>query len=200
MGSSSSRSGAEVVLGLDPAAAHARVAASFTDRVRSVPPERWDDPSPVAGWTARDVVGHLVTWLPGFLGGGGVELLRDPDAPEVSEDPAGAWAAHRDAVQALLDDPERSRQLLENPHVGTLPAGEAVDRFYTADVFMHTWDLARATGQDETLDPALCQELYDGMLPIQPLLESSGQYGPPVPVPEGSDPQTRLLGLIGRSP
>ena len=81
-----------------------------------------------------------------------------------------------------------------------MPLPDAVDRFYTSDVFMHTWDLARATGQDERLDEETCAELLAGMAPIDELLRSSGQYGPRVPVPGDADVQTRLLGFIGRDP
>ena len=50
--------------------------AAFTDRVRGT--RDWDAPAPVAGWTARDVVGHLTEWLPAFLAGGaGIELPAD---------------------------------------------------------------------------------------------------------------------------
>ena len=73
--------------------------------------------------------------------------------PSVDEDPVAAWQVHCDAVQALLDDPATARKVLSNPHIGDVPLDQAVDQFYTSDVFMHTWDLARATGQDETLDP-----------------------------------------------
>jgi uncharacterized protein (TIGR03086 family) len=84
--------------------------------------------------------------------------------------------------------------------VGEMPLPVAVDRFYTTDVFMHTWDLARATGQDERLDPQTCAALLAEMVPIEELIRSSGQYGPPVPVPSDADAQTRLLGFIGRDP
>ncbi len=63
---------------------------------------------------------------------------------------------------------------------------------------MHTWDLARATGQDERLDPGLCAELLAGMEPMEDVIRSSGQYGPKVEVPDDADPQTKLLGFIGR--
>jgi uncharacterized protein (TIGR03086 family) len=84
--------------------------------------------------------------------------------------------------------------------VGEMPLPEAVDRFYTTDVFLHTWDLARATRQDERLDPQHCAELLAGMAPIEELLRSSGQYGPRVPVPADADAQTQLMGFIGRDP
>ncbi|SNT23533.1 TIGR03086 family protein [Actinomadura meyerae] len=179
-----------------PAERHRQVAGAFTDRVRGT--RSWEAPSPVAGWTARDVVGHLTGWFPGFLeAGAGVRL---PAGPPVGEDPAAAWQVHCDGVQAVLDDPATADRKLTNPHIGTLPLAAAIDRFYTADVFMHTWDLARATGQDDRLDPDFCAELLGGMEPMEEVLRSSGQYGPRVEVPAGADVQARLLGFIGRDP
>ena len=180
---------------LTAAERHRRVARDFTDRVQRV--TDWDVPAPVAGWTARDIVDHLATWLPGFLSGGGVEL---PVGPTATEDPVGAWILHADAVQALLDDPQRSAGPFSHPQVGSMPVGAAVDRFYTPDVFMHTWDLARASGQDATLDPEFCSQLLGGMEPMEAVLRSSGQYGPRVEVPADADPQRRLIGFIGRDP
>ncbi len=175
---------------------HRRIAAGFTERVQGA--TDWDAPSPVEGWTARDVVRHLVEWFPAFLeSGAGVRLDR---GPSVDDDPVKAWQVHSDAVQALLDDLSTPARVLDNPHIGVVPLDEAVDRFYTSDVFMHTWDLARATGQDETLDPEKCAVLLEGMEPMDEILRASGQYGPKVDVPADADVQTRLLAFIGRDP
>ena len=54
--------------------------------------------------------------------------------------------------------------------------------------------------QDDTLDPELCELLLSGMEPIEELMRESGQYGPRVPVPGDADPQSRLIGFIGRDP
>jgi uncharacterized protein (TIGR03086 family) len=181
---------------LDPVARHREVAATFSALVAGA--KDWDAPSPVAGWKARDVVGHLVEWLPPLLSGGaGIDL---PTGPGAATDPVTAWRIHADAVQALLDDPATAGRTLRNPHIGELPLDQAIDRFYSTDVFLHSWDLARATGQHSPLEPARCAELLAGMEPIDDLLRSSGQYGPRVAVPEDADVQTRLLGFIGRDP
>jgi uncharacterized protein (TIGR03086 family) len=181
---------------MTPAEEHRRVAAVFSDRVRGA--SDWDAPAPVEGWLARDVVRHLVEWFPAFLeGGAGIRLAA---GPSVDVDPVAAWQVHADAVQALLDDPATATKALSNPHVGEVPLDEAVDRFYTSDVFMHTWDLSRATGQDELLDPVKCAALLAGMEPMDELLRASGQYGPRVDLPDGADVQARMLGFIGRDP
>jgi uncharacterized protein (TIGR03086 family) len=181
---------------MTPAEEHRRIAAGFTERVLGT--ASWDAPAPVEGWLARDVVRHLTEWFPAFLeGGAGVRLER---GPSVDEDPVAAWRVHSDAVQRLLDDPATATKVLSNEHIGEVPLDEAVDRFYTSDVFMHTWDLARATGQDETLDADKCAELLAGMEAIEDVIRASGQYGARVEVPADADAQTRMLGFIGRTP
>jgi uncharacterized protein (TIGR03086 family) len=181
-----------------PAAEHRLLGARFTDLVLGAPADSWDDPSPVAAWRARDVVGHLVEWLPDFVEAGAG--LRLPAGPSATEDPVGAWQAHCDAVQALLDDPGTHDLMLSNPHIGELPLDEAIDRFYTSDVFLHSWDLARATGQDPALDPERCAAMLAGMEPLDEMLRQSGQYGPRVVVPDDADASTKLVAFIGRDP
>lgn len=179
-----------------PAERHRAVAATFTERVQGT--RDWDAAAPVAGWTARDVVTHLVEWFPGFLAGGSDVKL--PAGPDPAVDPVGAWQSQATAVQAVLDDPATPGRRFTNRHTGELPLDAAIDRFYTADVFMHTWDLARATGQDESLDADFCAQLLAGMEPVEELMRSSGQYGPRVAVPDDADVQTRMLAFIGREP
>ena len=53
-----------------PADEHRRIAGVFTVTVEGTAADAWDRPAPVEGWVARDVVRHLVEWLPAFLQGG----------------------------------------------------------------------------------------------------------------------------------
>jgi uncharacterized protein (TIGR03086 family) len=177
-----------------PAERHRLIAGVFTERVEGT--RDWEAPAPVEGWTAREVVRHLVEWFPAFLSAGGVELDR---GPSVDDDPPGAWRAHTGAVQALLDGTDADRPFT-HPRAGSYPLDQAIDMFYTSDVFMHTWDVARATGQDDRLDPDLCAQLLAGMTQMEDAMRESGQYGPAVPVPDDAPVQDRMLGFIGRDP
>jgi uncharacterized protein (TIGR03086 family) len=183
---------------MSPADDHRRVAAAFTNTVEGASPSAWDNPAPPEGWVARDVVRHLVEWLPAFLSGATGIVL--PAGPSVDDDPVGAWRNHTDAVQALLDDPAVAEAEHNLPHIGTMQLAQAIDMIYTNDVFVHRWDLARATGQDETLDADRCAAMLDGMLPMDEVLRQSGQFGPRVLVPDDADAQTKLLAFIGRTP
>lgn len=181
----------------EPSDRFRRVAADFTRVVEAVPADRWDDPAPPEGWRARDVVGHLVDWFSGlFLGAWG---LGHPDYPAIDDDPAGAWALLRDAIQGHLDDPAVADQVREIPP-GALTFAEAVDRLGTSDLVVHQWDLARATGGDERLDPDEVHALLVGMEPMDGVLRASGHYGPRVEVADDADEQTRLIAFTGRQP
>ncbi|TPG34970.1 TIGR03086 family protein [Mycolicibacterium hodleri] len=179
---------------LRPADRHRVVSAGFTGHVAAV--RDWEVSTPVGDWVARDVVGHLVGWFTEFLNAGGLEL---PPGPDVQTDPAAAWQAHVERVQALLDGANAEAEF-RHPMVGTHRLADAVDRFYTPDVFMHTWDLATANGQAPEMDPDFAAQLLDGMSGIEDLLRSSGQYGPALTVAADADPVTRLAAFIGRDP
>jgi len=172
-----------------------RRADAFEATVAAVPDADWSRPSPCAEWDARDVVRHIVDMHHVMLRPYG----RTPaPAPSVDDDPLAAFRAARAEVEAILADPELATRQTESP-AGTMAGADMVDQVASADLVLHRWDLARATGQDETLDPDKCAELLAGMEPIEDVLRASGQYGPRVEVPADADVQTRMLGFIGRT-
>ena len=180
----------------DQATRYAQIADGFTARVEGVPEGRWDDPAPCEGWVARDVVRHLVEWIPGFVGQHWE--LAVADAPSVEDDPVGAWRALDRAVRAAFANPAVA-DAERDTRMGTMTFRACFDMIATTDVLLHTWDLARATGQDERLDPDEMHGVWLGFQAFdEELLRSSGHYGPRVPVPEDADDQTQVLGYIGR--
>jgi uncharacterized protein (TIGR03086 family) len=175
-----------------------RVADAFTQRLRDVPQGAWEMPAPCEGWVARDVVRHLVEWIPAFLAAAGGPAL--PAGPSVDDDPVGAWTTLDRAIQALLDDPTMSATTISHPRAGTHRLDDAIATFFLGDVLVHTWDVARAVGLDETLDPEVVHDMLVGMEPLDDMLRASGQYGARVDVAAGADEQTRLIAFTGRHP
>lgn len=180
---------------------------SVTDRYRSAADgfarrvagtTDWDSPTPVAEWRARDVVGHLTSWLPALLAAGSEVRLTPGSSPE--EDPAGAWAALDDQLRSLLDDPATEEVVFEHEHIGRLPLPQMIDQYFTSDVVFHTWDLARATGQDDRLDEAFVADALAGMQAQAEMIRASGQFGQQQPVPDDASVQERFLAFIGRDP
>lgn len=177
----------------DPAERHRQIAAAFLEVASAV--RDWDAPAPVAGWTAADVVDHLISWSTGFL----ASVWQAPGA-DTSSDWATRFHVHSDGIQDLLDRPASADLYLSNPHIGEVAVPQAVDRFYSSDVFMHTWDLGRSAGIEVRLDPDECSAMLTGMVQAEEVLRASGQFGTAVPVADSASVQDRLMAFIGRDP
>jgi uncharacterized protein (TIGR03086 family) len=76
---------------------------------------------------------------------------------------------------------------------------ETVGMFGVGDLLIHTWDLARATDQDDTLDGEEVRLMFARMLPNDERMRGSA-FGPKVPVPDDADDQTKLIAFTGRTP
>ncbi|MBK5333431.1 MAG: TIGR03086 family protein [Ilumatobacteraceae bacterium] len=174
------------------------VADGMTQRVAAVPDAAWDNPSPCEGWDARDIVRHIVEWIPAFLAAGaGVEL---PTGPSVDDDPVAAWQCLTNGIQTLLDDPQIAEARFSHPRAGDHSVEDAIAMFFLGDVLIHTWDVARATGGDESLDVDEVHRMLSGVEPYDDMLRASGQYGQRVTVPDDADEQARLIAFMGRQP
>ena len=66
------------------------------------------------------------------------------------------------------------------------------------DTLVHTWDLARAIGQDERLDADAVTFSFDALRPNDEAIRGPGSYGPRLDPPPGADEQTRFLAFLGR--
>ncbi|BBA95821.1 hypothetical protein RVR_835 [Actinacidiphila reveromycinica] len=173
---------------------YGRIAGRFGELIHDCPQDRWEDPSPCPGWTARDVAAHVVSnhrrAVAGLDG-------SDYSAPGRGEDLARAWGAASGEVGAALRDPGKARALL-GEEFGSLPFEEFVRRMACADTLIHGWDLARATGQDEALDPEAVAVATGILLPEDEDIRMPRAFGAKVPSARGADAQTRLLNFLGR--
>lgn len=176
--------------------------AEFGDRLSAVPADAWEAPTPCTEWTVRDLTAHVVEeelWVPPLLAGEPADEIGDRIAGDVlGSDPVQAWkqAAER-AREATTGDAVLSATV-------RLPSGEvnAADYLYEmfADHLIHTWDLARAIGASEKLDPELvaaCAAWFDG---VEDKWRAAGVIGSPVAMPADADDTMALVARFGRDP
>ncbi|MEV2278965.1 TIGR03086 family metal-binding protein [Nocardiopsis sp. NPDC049922] len=178
----------------DIAKRYDRLSADFARAVAAVPEDGWSADTPCEGWTARDLVRHVVDTQGTFLGLVGREL---GDIPSVDDDPAAAWDAARTVVLADLNDPERAGAEFDG-FFGRTTFAQAVDRFLGFDLVIHRWDLCRATGQDERIDPDDVRWVREAADRFGSNLRREGVCRAELTPPEGADEQTRLLAHLGR--
>jgi uncharacterized protein (TIGR03086 family) len=178
-----------------------RAQAQFTDRVDAVEPDQWEDEA-LPEWTVADLVAHMVTemlWVPPLLAGEPYAEGRFPEATSdlLGDDPFTGWESAADgALGAFAEDDA----LLRTVHLvrGPTPAGDYIQEL-TADLTVHTWDLARATGGDTDLDG----ELVTAALLVGERLPEDGVPGlfdPPMETSVEAPPQARMLARFGRRP
>ena len=167
----------------------------LTELLDAVPATGWSSPSPCAGWTAGDVVGHLIGTQRDFFGTHGVDLGPSPD---VATDPAGAWRSHAERIAgALADDAVPAREF--EGFFGPTTVGAAFEQFYVWDMVVHRWDVALAVGADARLTDAEIDCMEAGADSFGAALYMDGICRPAVDAPADADRSTRVLARLGRA-
>ncbi len=180
----------------DVADRYEKLASAFLSTVRAVPADAWGSLSPCEGWTARDVVRHVVETTVFFAERATGE---PPNVPSVDDGPVAAMEAALGAVSAALADPDVARRTYETP-MGESTLEKTIDMFGCGDLLVHRWDVARAVGLDDMLDPDETRRLLERLQAMGDMVRGSGAFGPAVPVPDDADDATKLLGFTGRDP
>ena len=151
------------------------------------------------GLVRADVTGHVIGDLQAVqaYATGRMEAESDTDPGSAAgHDPVAAWRTARADIMAVLDPAALARPV-PLPWGGQLPLGEFLER-YLAEILVHTWDLAQATGQAAGLDRGLVGESLEPARQFALVLRMSGEVGPECAVAEDADDLTRLLAIFGR--
>jgi uncharacterized protein (TIGR03086 family) len=180
--------------------AHGQALRAFGDAVHAAGDAGWGRRTPCTEWTVRDLVNHLVAeqlWAPSLLAGATLDDVGDRFGGDVlGDDPVAAWDAAADAArEAFLDDGVLERAV--HVSTGLLPAREYGWQM-TIDAAVHAWDLATALGLPCPVTEELAERLLDVVRPWVDEWQGLGIFDPPVAVPRGAGPATRLVGLLGR--
>ena len=172
----------------------------FTERVDGIPSDAWSQPTPCSEWDVRALVNHVVgenRWIVPLLAGSTVaDVGTALDGDLLGDDPTVAW--HGSVAPALEAVEETPLDQTVHLSFGDFPASEYLWQL-TADVLIHSWDLARATGQSEEMPSHLveaCSSWFDG---VEDAYRGAGAIGPKVTV-ESDDASAVLLGRFGRRP
>jgi uncharacterized protein (TIGR03086 family) len=167
-------------------------AMTVVDAVRA---DQLESPTPCTEWTVQQLIDHLV--------GGTEYLLSAAQRREPAQRTGATGADYRDGVADVLTAlkrPGAMEQTCISPLGFEWSVAQAVAGTFM-DVLIHTWDLARATGQDEKLDPDLVDACTAMFLPEMPERgRAAGIIGPAVEVGDDASPQDRLLAAMGRHP
>ena len=168
--------------------------------------EDLDKPSPCASWDVRGVLNHLVgandffvTMIEGGTPGGEAVDFGAGDF-QIAFDEASARTLAKFQEPGVLDS------TLNLPW-GATP-GAAFLGLAATDLFTHSWDIAKATGQSTDLDPELAEQLLArSQASIQDAFrgpdagpnQQGAPFGPKQEAPEGATAADRLAAFLGRT-
>jgi uncharacterized protein (TIGR03086 family) len=178
-----------------------RAVEAFGERVHAVRDDQWDAHTPCSEWNVRTLVNHLVyenRWAPPRFEGMTIEEVGDQfEGDLLGDDPGAAWDdSAEEAVAAVTDDGALERTV--HLSFGDVPGREYALQLF-ADTLVHGWDLARAIGADERMEPELIDACAAWFAGVEDAYRGAGAVGPRPAIPEDADPQTRLLAMFGRS-
>lgn len=169
----------------------------FGRRVRRV--TEWSAPTPDVDWDVRALVAHVTEeqqWVSPLLDGRSLAQARLLVEP-LGDDLVTEWDRHHERASAAwrTHDERQHVQLSSDTVTALTYLTEQV-----SDVAIHTWDLARAIGDDERLDERLVEAVWTVFAPQRETLRASGLYADPVTIPDDAPLQFQLLALTGRDP
>jgi uncharacterized protein (TIGR03086 family) len=178
----------------DPRAIYDRVIGHFTVLVDSISNDQWSLNTPCEDWTVRDLMRHIIVRDRGIAAsvGGPPASEPGPDADLIAE-----WHACVTWWADGLADPVRSDTVWKTA-LGEMTFREATLRMMTGELTIHSWDLARALGVDDTLDPEAVHVTLAQMRAYGDLIRRPGAMGPEVTARDEADEQTQLIAFTGR--
>src|SRR4051812_5047554 len=178
--------------------------AEFRRKLETVRPEQWTWSTPCTEWNVRQLVNHMargnLSYVRLLRGGTGAEFLRLRDADALGTDPVGAYTRSVQECAEAFAAPGAFDQVLDYP-LGKVTGRQAL-AVRTTDATIHTWDLARAIGVDDTLDTGLVawiddciEEIYAGLPETPPDPETTHRFfaAPDGTIARDASRQDRLL-------
>jgi uncharacterized protein (TIGR03086 family) len=180
---------------------HERALNATGKWVGGVTADHLEMPTPCDGWSVRELLDHIVSgnhWAAELAAGKSIADVGDRlDGDMLGSDPQGAYRSSAERAAAAFNAPgamDAPCAVSYGPVPGSVYCGHRI-----LDVTIHGWDLAKATGQDATIDPELVDAVTAIVAPQIDMLEGSGMFGTTVGIASDSDAQTRLLAQLGRN-
>jgi uncharacterized protein (TIGR03086 family) len=177
----------------------ADAAARTVDDVR---PAQFGDPTPCPEWDVRTLLNHLILWTSysAECRARGESVSKELMAKDFAAEPgfAAAYRAQLDRALAAWADPaawERDLNVMGTP----TPAAD-VASLLLAEIVLHAWDLAAATGQSYAVGDKAAEAALTAVAANAELFRQYKGFAEPVPVAADAPVLDRVLALSGRDP
>jgi uncharacterized protein (TIGR03086 family) len=170
--------------------------------VGNVRPSQFGDPTPCTEWDVRTLLNHLILWTShsAECRARGESVSEELMAKDFAAEPdfAAAYRAQLDRALAAWADPAAWERDL-NVMGSATPAAD-VAALLIAEMVLHGWDLAVATGQSYTVGDKAAGAALAVVEANAELFRQYKGFAEPVSVPAAAPVLDRVLALSGRNP
>jgi uncharacterized protein (TIGR03086 family) len=175
--------------------------AELVRRLRLVTDTDWSRPTPCDAWDVRALVNHFIggnrRYLMLLRGASAAEVDATRTVDHIGTDAVYSFTSTAPALLAAFAEDGAMSRIGHHPNGDR--TGAELAQLRVLDVAVHGWDLARAIGADEQLDPDLVDFALTCTVQIESL-RRLGRFAAPIDEVAASSPQHRLLMLTGRDP
>jgi len=180
-----------------------RARDDFERSLFCVAADQWGWGTACGSWTVADLVSHVIgathmyiALLDGACGRDAVPLASVSFG---ADEAVAEFLDAADALETRFAAPDVLTRIDLHHPAGDV-SGDDLLGYAMVEWVLHGWDLARAVGADDSIDPDLALVLYDEMRPATGRLSALGAFAPAIPTPPGAGVAERLLRLLGRCP
>jgi uncharacterized protein (TIGR03086 family) len=184
---------------------HSEMAASAAETarvVRGVSSDQLSAATPCTEWDLRALLNHMILWTAYSA----ERRARDEQVPDelmakdfVAEPGyAAAYAAQLDKAVAAWSDPAAWQRNLNV--MGTPTPAADVAALLLAEMLLHGWDAAKASGHDYACRDDVAAAVLRTVEANAELCRQYQGFADPIPVPASASVLDRALALSGRDP
>jgi uncharacterized protein (TIGR03086 family) len=178
----------------NPVALFEGASSRMAQLLAGVKSDHLNSPTPCSEWTVNDLIGHIQG------GAEGLAAKLSGSSPAGAQGGSDAVASYKAAVSRTLEAAKDPANLEKSVEAGgnEMPGGQFLSIMFL-DHLVHCWDLAKATGQDTVMDPALVDACYGMFVPAIDQFRSD-RFGAAVTVSGTASTHDKLIAFMGRQP
>jgi uncharacterized protein (TIGR03086 family) len=165
--------------------------------VRGIETDALGRPTPCTEYTVEQLMNHLFQVVINFQG---LAEKKPTDFSTIPDYLHGDWQDRFEAETARLVDAWAQPSSMEGVSPGMGLPQEIVAQMALLDLTIHSWDLAKATGQPFTPAPGTVEVLNAFVDRMGDNARKMKMFSEPCPVPEEASPMEKLIARTGRDP
>ena len=184
------------------ASMYSRAAKRTAEVVAGTKPEQFNDPTPCGDWDVRALLDHIISGCTVSAAGASERNEQASAGGDlVGDDHVASYERAAAAAAAAFEAPGAMEKTFHMPWGGT--PGSAVLGTALADIVVHGWDLAQATGQEIVIDDDVAEEVYGmttSMMAPKGKYPRGDRFAEPVDLPNHAPIRDKMLAYLGRKP